>query len=288
MARKNDPLLLDEFQAKTEAEGRGLFRFDRGDSRGTIIRGFDGGFTRANSINAQDFTSEQIISTSDLDRYDSVILQDGWQLEDFQANPVVFWGHEDWKLPIGMSLGVFPSMGQTRAKTRFAVNESPQRVGEIWALHVGGYLRAWSVGWIPLEWEEFHLEIDGTEREGVRFIKNELLEYSLVGLPGNAGALTLARVALASAKRHGATIPSSDLPGDLGILSRACQLAATSDDLAADVLERSRMNERLIRALEGAHPNVRLAPESGCSAIAALESAYAELRDAGEAILAAR
>ncbi len=291
----NNPDLLAEYRSKIETahrEGRHRLNDDPNwkpvvdTPQGPAFRTFRGGYTRAESIDAEAYTSEAMVSTSDLDRYDSIVVPEGLQLENFRKSPSVFWGHEDWKLPIGQSIDQKILSNGMWAKTLFGVKESPARIGEIWALHSNGYIRPWSISWIPHEWEEFKLE--GGSR-GIRFTKSEILEYSLVGIPGNANALTLARIALASAKRHGREIPASDLPGDLGILSRACQLAATSEDLAHELIEQTRQNERLIRALEGANDVTRLAPEPNqLGADRALEDAVSALERAGAGILAAR
>lgn len=293
----NDLSLLAEFRSKVETahrEGRGRLNEDPDwkpvvdTPQGPAFRTFQGGFTRGESIDREAYTSEAMVSTSDLDRYDSIIVPEGWQLTNFRKSPSVFWGHEDWKLPIAQSIDQRVLSNGLWAKSLFGVKESPDRIGEIWALHANGYIRPWSVSWIPHEWEEFKLETEKVPIRGIRFVKSELLEYSLVGIPGNANALTLARIALASAKRHGRAIPSSELTGDLGILSRACQLAATSEDLAHELIEQTRQNERLIRALEGAHDEARLAPEPTEGAGQALEDAVAALERAGAEILVAR
>jgi phage head maturation protease len=53
-----------------------------------------------------------------------------------------------------------------------------------------GYINAFSFGFAPIEWE---ISKSPQRRGGVDFIKQELLEISVVSLPANANALIEAR-----------------------------------------------------------------------------------------------
>ncbi len=235
---RNDPQLLAAL--KERAAPSGLFRMEDRDGR-ALIRGIPGGETRAGTVNEKTFTSDAMVSTKDLDRYDTILEPDGWDLTNYQKNPVVFLNHCDDELPIGKSIAQEKQSAGLWARTLFAasVADCPDEAAEAWVMHRSGFMGAWSVSFWPSEWESFQTQQpDGSIVSGVRFTAMELLEYSLVGLPGNPNTITLglARLALASATRFGRKIPNSKLPGDLGLISRAAQLAATDDDLANEIL----------------------------------------------------
>lgn len=155
----------------------------------------------------------------------------------------------------------------------------------------GGFLGAWSVSFWPRQWEGFQLEQPtGEVIHGIRFLEQELLEYSSVGIPGAPGALSLglARVALASAKRFGRAIPESRLAGDLGLISRAAQLVAGSDDLAHELMEPEdeAMKARVAALKESVR---RLSPQPNAEpAGVALAQALADMKAAGALLVSAR
>ena len=111
----------------------------------------------------------------------------------------------------------------------------------MWGLVKADVLRAWSVGWWPLKWES----LDGKEkgegqvfsRAGLRFTEQELWEVSQVTIPAGSNALTLgvSKAAGELAKRFGLTVPDSELPDDLGLLSCGVRLLAKSEDLRSAI-----------------------------------------------------
>lgn len=287
---RNDPQVLDRL--RTRATPDGLLQVQERDGR-THVRGLGAGHTRAGSINAETFTIDALVSTNELDRYDTIIEPDGWDLANFEKNPVVFFNHEDRATPIGKCVSIAKMSNGLLARTLFAASmaDCPDDAKEVWVMNRGGFLGAWSVSFWPRQWESFQLtQPDGRVVYGVRFIEHELLEYSSVGIPGAPGALSLglARVALASAKRFGRAIPESRLPGDLGILSRAAQMVAGCDDLAHELMEPEdeAMTARILALKEGVR---RLSPQPNAEpAGVALAQALANLKDAGALLVSAR
>lgn len=235
---RNDPQLLEALKARGTPDG--LLRVDERDGR-VHVRGVGAGLTRAGGVNAETFTIDAMVSTNELDRYDTIIEPDGWDLGNFEKNPRVFFNHRDDELPIGKCISIGKMSNGLMARTLFAASmaDCPDDAKEVWVMNRGGFLGAWSVSFWPDQWEGFSTEQpDGRVVQGVRFVHQELLEYSSVGIPGAPNALTLglSRIALASATRMGRKIPNSNLPGDLGLISRAAQLTATDDDLASEIL----------------------------------------------------
>ena len=79
------------------------------------------------------------------------------------------------------------SAGQLLQRIQFATDVNP--IAKIaYGLYKGKFLNAVSVGFIPLRWE------NGTDKSGYRrkYLEQELLEVSAVGIPANPNALALA------------------------------------------------------------------------------------------------
>lgn len=123
-----------------------------------------------------------MISTSTPDRCNDVMNPKGVDAKAFLNNPTVLWMH-DAKIPsIGVcvrgSLKVLPT--GIEAVVQFDLKDP--FAAEVYRKYVDGFLFAFSIGFIPLEWED--------DKEGTRtYTKYELLEFSCVTTPMNAEAL---------------------------------------------------------------------------------------------------
>lgn len=131
------------------------------------------------------------ISDETPDRDGDVISVSGWQLDDYLKNPVVLFGHDASKPPIGKASGVRIENGALVADVEFTGPDivDPRGVGfghSIGKLVEQGFLPAVSVGFMPHEYEP-------REGGGMRFTKQSLLEFSVVPVPSNPNALQLAR-----------------------------------------------------------------------------------------------
>jgi HK97 family phage prohead protease len=127
-------------------------------------------------------------SDETLDRYNEVIVAGGWKLANYQKNPVVQNAHryESVLDTIGKSTVTEVRGDHLFQRVEFAVNENP--IAKItYGLYKGGFLSAVSVGFIPKRWE------NGSQEAGYRrkYIEQELLEVSAVGIPANPNALKL-------------------------------------------------------------------------------------------------
>ena len=132
-----------------------------------------------------DGTFTHPVSDGKKDRDWDMIDVNGWELKDFKKNPVVMFGHDYRTMPIGKNKGIKAQDGFLMAKTEFDPNdEFAQKVQQKYET---GFMKAWSVGFIPLEWETYHDEKSG--RSGVHYKKTELLEYSAVPIPANPRAI---------------------------------------------------------------------------------------------------
>ncbi|MHC4248326.1 MAG: HK97 family phage prohead protease [Planctomycetota bacterium] len=109
------------------------------------------------------------ISTAARDRHGDIIDPRGVRLERFRKNPVVLYAHDYEGLPVARSLWERVRDGDAGpelvAKPQFHMDTELSR--EVWALVEKGVLSAWSVGFIPEQWE--HLtpkqpQMDADER----------------------------------------------------------------------------------------------------------------------------
>jgi uncharacterized protein len=159
-----------------------------------------------------DFTS----SDETLDRYDEIIVAQGWQLDNYRKNPVVQNAHNygDIIHTIGRALDTKVQDGKLCQRVEFAVNINP--IAKIaYGLYQGKFLNAVSVGFIPLRWE------NGSTEAGFRrkYLEQELLEVSAVGIPANPNALQ-------NGLKEGA-ITKSDLQDLLQLLTLQTNFATT-------------------------------------------------------------
>jgi len=133
-------------------------------------------------VNRDDSSLEAIFSTADTDRHGDVVLQN-WDLKSFKKNPVILNSHawHDATEVIGKAEKVGVRDGKLQGKIKFAVAENP-KAKVIFDLYAGGFLNAFSVGFMPTE----------TNDKG-EISKSELLEVSAVSVPANAMALAKAK-----------------------------------------------------------------------------------------------
>jgi uncharacterized protein len=140
----------------------------------------------------KDRTLPFIASTEAVGRDFDIIRADAWKLKNYRSNPVFLWAHDYAERPIGRSLTVRNGDGVLRAKVLFTSEDENPRGMEILRLYKGGYLRAVSVGYIPIEFKF----IESKDRPfGIDVTAADLLEISAVPVPANPEALLEARAA---------------------------------------------------------------------------------------------
>lgn len=125
------------------------------------------------------------ISTEAQDRHGDIMDIKGCQYERYQKNPVVLWSHDYDLLPVAKcsKIRVDHASKSVTAVAKFHLDTELSR--EVWALIKAGVLNAWSIGFIPNEYEP----IEGKDG-GFNIKKWDLLEYSSVPVPSNFEALT--------------------------------------------------------------------------------------------------
>jgi len=134
------------------------------------------------------------ISTGAIDRDGEKLLPEGVNLENYKKNPIVMMGHDYKAMPIGKNIWIKKDDKGLIAKTAFAKSERGDEMLRACTEDINGtgpLLQGWSVGFIPIEWEDVETK-DKTGRPDRIYKKWELLEYSVVPIPSCPEALTIA------------------------------------------------------------------------------------------------
>lgn len=135
------------------------------------------------------------ISTEDVDRMGDIIAVNGWDLENFNANPVVLWAHNSRELPIARATKVWKYGKKLKATAEFVPADMPvigPLAEAVFQMYQGGFLNATSVGMLPKKWA---WSTDDARPFGIDFQEHELLEFSAVPIPANPNALIGAKAA---------------------------------------------------------------------------------------------
>lgn len=149
-----------------------------------------------------------VASDESSDRQGDVIRVGGWDFKNFKKNPVALWGHDASKLPIGRVFNF--EKGQKKdgspalfESIEYATAEMNPEADLIYRLVDGGFIKAVSVGFIPIksqypETEEKRASL-GLGQFGVLYEKQEQIELSQCSIPANPNALMSAAKSFAKA-----------------------------------------------------------------------------------------
>jgi hypothetical protein len=186
-----------------------------------------------------------VSSDATLDRYGEIISPEGWDLSTYQKNPVFQNSHQygDIIHTLGKALitevrtdaqrsTLNPPRSYLFQRIQFATDANPiARIA--YPLYAHGYLRAVSVGFIPLRWQDnpdplapgvspaSGAGVSPASAAGVSpgpspariYLHQELIEVSAVAIPANPSALALAI-------KSGA-VPKSDLQDTADLIRHA-------------------------------------------------------------------
>lgn len=144
------------------------------------------------TINEEERSVTQYISTKDEDRGNDVMIPDGVKLTNYKVNPIVLWGHNQRELPIAKALWTKPDAKGVLSKAQFAKHQFAE---DAWQLVKDKFVNATSIGYVPLKEESKETgkfrEIWGMKIPITKRIIHEweLLEWSYVNVPMNPKAL---------------------------------------------------------------------------------------------------
>lgn len=130
-----------------------------------------------------------VLSDATVDRFGDIIEPAGWMLDSFRSNPVALFNHNPDEV-VGNWRNVRVEGEQLIGDFEPAPPGTTQRADDVRRLIDANLLRATSVGFLPRESEPRDPEQPGLGR---RYIRQELLETSIVSVPANPAALQLAR-----------------------------------------------------------------------------------------------
>jgi HK97 family phage prohead protease len=129
------------------------------------------------------------ITTGARDRQGDTIAPAGWDLSNYLKNPVVLYGHNYFGYPVAKDIGLTLDGNGLVGTPLFTTKEENPEGDMCYRMITGGFLNTASVGFAPQEWTYNEVE------HGIDFLKQELLEYSIVPIPANPEALVEARSA---------------------------------------------------------------------------------------------
>lgn len=152
------------------------------------------GFTEAlQDITEDERTATFVASDETVDRYGDIVSVDGWDLKNFRRNPMFLWMHSQYQ-PIGTVKKIGVEGDKLLATVKFFDAGDSKMADDLWKLVKKRKLRAVSVGFTVKSDEDIEAIRDENERvTGFRFLRQELLELSLVSVPANPNALQVAR-----------------------------------------------------------------------------------------------
>ncbi len=146
-------------------------------------------------------TVEFIISSSARDRHDSILNMKGWQLDNFNRNPIVGYQHNVYGGNMCNAANPDDVLGPGRAflesdlligEVTFETKDINPQAEKIFRKVLNGTLRATSVGFLEVGKGQMKKTIDANGNivdEVYHFAGQELLEFSIVNIPSNPEAV---------------------------------------------------------------------------------------------------
>lgn len=135
--------------------------------------------------------AEFVISTEAVDTYGTVFKMDGWNLNRFNNNPVVLYGHRSWDGNPDFVIGtgeVFREEDKLVGRVTFEPAEDNELAEKVFKKVKRGTIRMASIGADPKE-GSFGIKERGEDPEVFYFRNQDLLEFSLVPIGSNPDAL---------------------------------------------------------------------------------------------------
>lgn len=133
--------------------------------------------------------AEFVISTEAVDTYDTVFKIDGWDLERYNRSPIVFYNHKSWSDDPDMIIGTSEVRVEGKELIALVTFENDNPVADkVWRKVQAGTLNMASVGANPIEWRWGDFD-KGENPDVIYFIRQELLEWSIVPVGSNPDAL---------------------------------------------------------------------------------------------------
>lgn len=140
------------------------------------------------AADVDDDTIEFVMSDETVDAVGDIITASGWDLSRFKAgNPVALYGHSQSNLPIGVWEKVRVEGKKLLGRLRLADEGTSDFIDAVRKLVKQRMINACSVGFRPIKSEP--LNSDEPLWGPQRYLKQQLLECSLVAVPANPNAV---------------------------------------------------------------------------------------------------
>jgi HK97 family phage prohead protease len=149
-----------------------------------------------------------VLSDETPDRLGDVIMSDGWQLEEFKKNPIALFGHKP-DFAIGTWANLRVENKQLLGDLQMAPKGTSERIDEIGRLVEANILRGASVGFRPIERKPRMVK---DEQVGEVFVKQTLMENSIVAIPANPNSLAIIKSLNISDETRKLVFVESDKP----------------------------------------------------------------------------
>jgi len=182
-------------------DGEYMFKkFKETNSTGNIKSSFN------DNINIKKVDDEEnkytfVVSTESIDRDGDILRVKGWDLSKYKNNPVVLYGHAhsgDMGLPIGRATKVWKDTASTPKRLLMEMEFVPKEIysfaGLVRDLVDKGFIKTGSVRFIPQDFKEIDakdMPIDYNGPKGREYLKQEMVEYSIVTIPANTECMEL-------------------------------------------------------------------------------------------------
>ncbi|MCQ2202405.1 MAG: HK97 family phage prohead protease [Bacteroidales bacterium] len=129
-----------------------------------------------------------VMADEEVNRKKWRLLLSGLNLENFLKNPIAIRQHDTWSVPVGRWENVRVEKGQLLGTLVFDKND--EEAVKLYWKYKDGFMNAVSIHIVPIEEsEDESLLLPGQKYPTI--VKSELLEVSVVTLPGNANAVKL-------------------------------------------------------------------------------------------------
>lgn len=139
--------------------------------------------TKIKEVNEEEKSIRFIFSTDDEDRHGEIVDQEGWDLKEFEKNPVVLFAHDHYQPAVGQVTEIgLNDQKQLEGVIKFAYEEY-DFAKTLFNLYKGKFMRAVSAGFRNNKYEIDQDDDTFTLKE------NTLFEMSVVNVPANAMAL---------------------------------------------------------------------------------------------------
>lgn len=135
---------------------------------------------------------EYVASDETPDRYGDIIRVAGWELTNYKRNPIVLFQHQATN-PVGIASKVWVEGTKLMVRIKLASEGTSPFIDTLRKLLDQKIVRAVSVGFQPTKEPVYMRDPENDRVTGMEFVGQELLENSLVSVPANPNALSLAK-----------------------------------------------------------------------------------------------